>query len=358
MSPLDFAPPVPRRLDRGIGLVGCGWVAGMQLAAYRAAGFSVVALTDHDLAKAEALRDARYPDAVVHRDVQSLLADEAVEVVDIATHVGGRSALIESALRSGRPVLTQKPFVEDLDEGEKLAALAAELRQPLAVNHNGRWAPHFAVLLAAARTGALGAVTSADFTVSWPHNRVVADMPAFANMEDLVLYDFGIHWFDVIASLFDQDPLQVFAQVGRRPGQGIGAPTQAQVVIGYPDAQVSLVLRAAEPRAEVGAYRVSGTSATILHEGASLGGDVVRIVTGEGDEQHTDSIPIGEDWFSPGMAGTMGELLLSLDEGRPPVNDARSSLRGLSLCFAAVESARTGVPTVPGSVRRRPGSVS
>ncbi|MFC8501219.1 Gfo/Idh/MocA family protein [Pedococcus sp. NPDC057267] len=354
MNPHDFAPPFPRRPDRGIGLVGCGWVAGMQLEAYRAAGFTVVALVDHDAAKAEALRDAHYPDAVVHRDVESLLADEAVEVVDVATHVGGRSAIIESALRSGRPVLTQKPFVEDLDEGERLAALATELGRPLAVNHNGRWAPHFAVLLATARNGVLGAVTSADFSVSWPHHQVVADMPAFANMEDLVLYDFGIHWFDVIAALVDQDPLQVFAQVGRRPGQGIGAPTQAQVVIAYPDVQVSLVLRAAEPRAEVGAYRVSGTAATLVHEGTSLGGEAVRIVTGEGEEQRTETVAIGADWFGPGMAGTMGELLLALDEGRPPVNDARSSLRGLSLCFAAVESARTGVPVVPGSVRRRP----
>ena len=358
MSQLDFAPPVPRRPDRGIGLVGCGWVAGLQLAAYQTAGFNVVALTDHDVAKAEALRDAYYPGAQVHPDVPSLLADEAVEVVDIATHLDGRSAIVEAALRSGRPVLTQKPFADDLTEGERLAALAADLGKPLAVNHNGRWAPHFAVLLAAARSGALGTITSADFTVSWPHNRVVADMPSFASMEDLVLYDFGIHWFDVIASLVDGDPLQVFAQVGRRPGQGIDAPTQAQVIIAYPDAQVSLVLRAAEPRAESGAYRVSGTSATLLHEGASLGGVAVQLVTGEGDEQHTETIPIGADWFGPGMAGTMGELLLSLDEGRPPANDARSSLRGLSLCFAALESARTGTPVLPGSVRRRPGSAS
>ena len=48
-------------MTHGIGLVGCGWVASMQLAAYREAGFSVVAVTDHTRAKAERLRDESAP---------------------------------------------------------------------------------------------------------------------------------------------------------------------------------------------------------------------------------------------------------------------------------------------------------
>jgi predicted dehydrogenase len=356
VTALDFAPPVPARVDRGIGLVGCGWVAGMQLGSYRRAGFRVVGMTDHDKARAEALRDAHYPDALVYPDVKALLADADVEVVDIATHVEGRPELVELALRAGRHVLSQKPFVDDLDEGERLCAVADEVGRTLAVNHNGRWAPHFAVLLAAARSGVLGQVTSADFAVHWPHDQVVEGMPVFAGMPDLVLYDFGIHWFDVIAALMDADPVQVHAQVGRRAGQRIHAPTHAQALISYPDGQASLVLRAGEPRAERGAYRVDGTRASVVHEGLSLGGTTVRLVTGEPPHEVHEDIAIGADWFGPGMTGTMGELLLALDEERRPWNDARSALRGLALCFAAVESARTGRPVAPGAVRRRPAS--
>jgi predicted dehydrogenase len=355
MTPeLDLTPPRPRRSGRGIGLVGCGWVGAMQLDAYRAAGYSVVGLTDHTAAKAEALRAAHFPHARVHPDTSSLLADDAVEVLDIATHLDGRPAIIERALRSGRHVLTQKPFTDDLAEGERLARLADDVGRVLAVNHNGRWAPHFAVLLAAARAGALGAVTSADFSVHWPHDAIVEDKPGFATMPDLVLYDFGIHWFDVVAALLPDEPTAVYAQVGRRKGQRITAPTQAQVLVAYPNAQVSLVFRAGEPRRERGAYRVDGTVATLVHEGASLGGRHVDMINGPGPDESVHRIPIDSDWFGPGMAGAMGELLCAIEEGRRPHHCAQSSLRGLSLCFAALESVRTGAPTVPGAVRTRP----
>jgi predicted dehydrogenase len=354
MTDLDFGPPVPDRPDRGIGVAGCGWVASMQLKAYRAAGYNVVALTDVSRERAEALRAEYYPEATVYPDLSDLLADDRVEVVDLATHVDVRPALVERALRAGRHVLSQKPFVNDLDEGERLCALADELGVTLAVNHNGRWAPHFSVLLAAARSGALGQITSADFSVHWPHDQVVRDMVAFATMPDLVLYDFGVHWFDVLAALMDDDPVEVFAQVGERRGQLIAAPTHAQVLVSFPHAQSSLVFRAGEPRSERGAYRVDGTRGTALHEGASLGGSSVRIITGGDPEETVETVPTGEDWFGPGMAGTMGELLLSLDQDRAPSNSGRSALQGLSLCFAAVESAFTGRPVVPGTVRRRP----
>ena len=329
----------------------------MQMAAYRAAGYAVVGLTDHHPDRAEALRARHFPHARVHPDVDALLADDRVEVLDLATHLVGRSALVERGLRAGRHVLTQKPFTDDLDEGERLAGLAAERGRWLAVNHNGRWAPHFGALLAAARCGHLGAVTSADFSVHWPHDAVVEAKPRFATMADLVLYDFGIHWFDVVAALLPEtSPTAVYAQTGVRTAQLIAAPTQAQVLISYPQAQVSLVFRAAEPRRERGAYRVDGTAATIVHDGASLGGTSVSLITGSGPGQAELEIPIGTDWFGPGMAGSMGELLCAIEENRPPRHSAESSMRGLALCFAALESARTGVPVVPGSVRRRPGS--
>jgi predicted dehydrogenase len=348
------APLPPLTSTRGIGLVGCGWVASMQLAAYRKAGFSVVALTDHTPAKADRLRDEYYPDAVVHSDVASLLADPAVQVVDIATHPAGRPAIIEAALRQGRHVLSQKPFVEDLDEGERLCTLADEVGRTLAVNANGRWAPHFSALMDAVEAGRVGAVTSADFWVYWPHDAVVADMPAFAGMADLVLYDFGIHWFDLVGALLPDPASVVSAQVGWRAGQRVAAPTQAQVIVDYPSAQVSLRFRAAEPRAERGGYRVDGVLGSVLHDGASLGGPQVLMVSGDGPAARETPVGVETDWFGPGMAGTMGELLAALDEGRAPRNAARTALSGLALCFAAVGSARTGAPVRPGTVRRRP----
>ena len=50
----------------------------------------------------------------------------------------------------------------------------------------------------------------------------------------------------------------------------------------------------------------------------------------------------------------MGELLCAIEEDREPNNSARSNLKSLELCFAALKSADSGQPVDVGSVRAVP----
>jgi uncharacterized membrane protein len=59
-------------------------------------------------------------------------------------------------------------------------------------------------------------------------------------------------------------------------------------------------------------------------------------------------------WFDDGFHGAMGELLRAIEEDRDPENSARGNLRSLALCFAAIHSAETHQPVVPGEVRKLP----
>ena len=47
----------------------------------------------------------------------------------------------------------------------------------------------------------------------------------------------------------------------------------------------------------------------------------------------------------------MGALLKAVEDGVQPLNNARGSLDALALVFAAIASARLGVPVAPGTVR-------
>ena len=47
----------------------------------------------------------------------------------------------------------------------------------------------------------------------------------------------------------------------------------------------------------------------------------------------------------------MGALLQAIEDKSRPLNDARRNLDSLALVFAAIASARRGVPVAPGSVR-------
>lgn len=332
-----------------VGVLGCGWVAGLQLDTYRRCGVQVVALCDVDETKARRLRDEYFPEAVTYSDVDQFLGSPDFVVADIATHVDVRPALVERALRAGKHVLSQKPFVEDLAMGEHLAAVAVEVERVLAVNQNGRWAPHFGAMLALVNAGLIGDVSSADFLVAWPQDLVVADMPAFASMQDLILFDFGAHWFDIVGLLAPDRDLSVFASASSRPRQVITAPTQAQAIVTGEGFTASLVFRAAERHLETSQFRISGAKGVISHVGKHLGGREVIVSTQQGEAR----IAISNNWFRHGMKGSMLETLRAISSGKQPSNTADSALRGLALCFAATASAEIGTSQQVGSRRTR-----
>ena len=117
----DADSPLP-----GIGLIGCGGISESHLGAYKRLGLPVRALCNRTLSKAHERAAEFFPEAHVCCDHRELLALPEVEVVDITTHPPERIDLIADALRAGKHVLSQKPFVLDLREGERLIALAEE----------------------------------------------------------------------------------------------------------------------------------------------------------------------------------------------------------------------------------------
>ena len=112
---LDYQPRDPRGFRPSIGLIGCGGISEHHLKAYRRAGYRVAALCDRAESKALARRKEFYPKADVYADYRELLRRDDIEVVDITTHPAEREPIIEDALRARKHVLSQKPFVLDLD---------------------------------------------------------------------------------------------------------------------------------------------------------------------------------------------------------------------------------------------------
>ena len=136
-----------------------------------------------------------FPEAFITTDYREILKRENIEVVDITPHPTDRIPIIEAAIAAGKHILSQKPFVTDLDEGERLIELADKRGVKLAVNQNGRWSPHFSYIRQAISAGLIGEVVSANFTLHWDHNWIIGT--PFEEIHDLILYDFGVHWFDL-----------------------------------------------------------------------------------------------------------------------------------------------------------------
>ena len=343
---LPYLPRDPKNYRPNIGVIGCGGIVPYHLRAYLKAGYRVVALCNRTLAKAEALRAEHYPEASTTADYRQLIRCDDIDVLDITTHPPERVAIIEDALRAGKHVLSQKPFVLDLDVGERLADLADANGVLLAVNQNGRWAPHFAYIREAIRAGMLGDITGANLSVHWDHNWT-ANTP-FNDLRHLILYDFAIHWFDIVTCFMgDKKPTRIFASAARSAHQEAAPPLLAKVTIEYDDGLASLAFNADTRYGAQDQTIVVGRHGTAVSSGSDLNTQTVSVTTDAGR-----ATPALEgDWFTNGFHGTMAELLCAIEEKRQPENSARHNLRGVALCFAAIHSADSGLPTVPGSVR-------
>ena len=110
---VDDAIRLPVRRDRGIGIVGCGGIVNYaHLPAYRANGFRVVACHDRDPAAAERTAAAHgIPKVAVTLD--DLLADDDVEIVDIAVTPEAQVSIAERAAAAGKHLPCQKTLAPE-----------------------------------------------------------------------------------------------------------------------------------------------------------------------------------------------------------------------------------------------------
>ncbi len=346
---LPYQPRNPKTYNPPIGLIGCGGISSQHLNAYKLAGFNVVALCDRNEHKARERQQQFYPDAFVTTDYRDVLKRDDIEVVDLTPHPADRVAITEEAIAAGKHILSQKPFVTDLDVGERLIALANQRGVKLAVNQNGRYAPHFSYIRNAISAGFMGDVVSANFSLHWDHNWIIGT--PFEDIHDLILYDFGVHWFDMAACFFGQrEARRVQASTVRGIGQNARPPTLASAIIEFDGGLASLHFNANVTHGQQDRTYIAGSRGSIESIGPSLSEQAVTLYTADGfakpDLQGT--------WFLQGFHGTMAELLCAIEENREPLNSARDNLRGLALCFAAIASAVQGVPQVPGLIRKLP----
>ncbi len=345
---IDYLPPLPTKYRPRIALIGAGGVSEFHLKAYQECAFDVAAIVDRSAEKAQSKRDQYFPEAEALTDYREVLRRSDIKVIDATPHPRDRLPVLEESIEAGKHVLSQKPFVLDLDEGQNLVKLAKKRNVKLAINQNGRWAPHFSYLRKAIEAGLIGEVTSIDFSLQWDQTWIAGNS-AFENIRHLILFDFAIHWFDMANCLMrNQKADTVYALATRFPGQCFRPAAIASAIISYPQAQVRMSFHGHTQHGEQDVTTVVGTEGVLRAQGKGINEQPgLDVFTKSG---HC-SVPLEGSWFESGFQGAMGELLCAIEENREPLHGAENNLKSLELCYAALASADSGEVVKVGSIR-------
>lgn len=98
-----------------------------------------------------------------HREVEAVLADPAIDAVDICLPTHLHADVAVEALEAGKHVLVEKPMALDGHSADRMLAAARKNRRVLMVAHVVRFFPAYKALDDAIREGQLGLVRSAVF---------------------------------------------------------------------------------------------------------------------------------------------------------------------------------------------------
>ena len=165
---------------------------------------------------------ATLPGVPVVTDVEALVARDDVDLVVIATPPAVHTAQARAALRAGKHVVVEKPFVPTVAEADGLVGLAEQEGRVLSVFQNRRWDGDFLTARRLMQQGELGEVLT--FASHFDRFRPAVrdrwrERPGVGSG---MLYDLGAHLIDQALVLFGP-PGTVWADVGaqREGGEAV-----------------------------------------------------------------------------------------------------------------------------------------
>jgi predicted dehydrogenase len=343
---------VPPDQRKGIAIVGAGAIVDVaHLPAYRRGGLRIIGITDLDHDRARAVAERHGVDRV-YSDLDHLLADDDVEVVDVAVPPKAQPGIARQVLVARRHMLGQKPFALSSATALELADLAEENNVFLAVNQQMRFDEGPAAAHHIMELGWLGEITSLEIKIDiWSE---WADWPWMLELDELEVWYHSVHYHDLVR-WFLGEPDSVYCVAGRTPGQAPRAETRTMTTYSFACGARALVTSNHEnswgdPSAT---FRVQGNHGAVrgtlgmLYEYPTGRPDTLEVTS---DLVPTDGwvpYPVTTRWLPDAFLGPMASLLAAACGGPPPLTSVRDNMKTLALVETIYRSVRSGCAEAP-----------
>lgn len=185
------------------------------------------------------LSQQRYPQVIVYRTLEEMLADDTIELVIVNTPNITHFDYCTKALQAGKHVICEKPFTVTVAEAETLMELASTQNKTLSVYQNRRYDSDYKTIQWVLQQQLLGDVVEAEFHFDRFKEELSPKLHKEIPGEGTgALYDLGSHLIDQALQLFGW-PDALFADiVAMRPISQVD--DYFEILFYYPNKRVRL----------------------------------------------------------------------------------------------------------------------
>jgi predicted dehydrogenase len=334
------------------GLIGCGFISQQHIPAWQASpDAELVAVCDANRARAEE-RAQQFGISAVYEDVETMLASEQLDCVDIATRPESHKALASLAASHGVHVLCQKPLAATMAEGREIAGICAQAGVRFMVLEMWRHLPALKDLKRHLDSGTIGPVHSLRLLGHRrPMNRehpVNPDQPYFAEMPKLLVYEMMIHYIDGIRYLMG-DVASVYARI-TRINPAIEGDDHALVVFGHFGGATSMVDCSwaspsdRQPKMGTGDMLLEGRDGSLHLDPFEA---ELRHVTLDGTVTLLGRYENARGAYQAAFDSCVADFAAALRHGRSFLSPGSDNLKTLAATLAAYESVNEGTEVDP-----------
>ncbi len=338
-----MSTPAPLRA----GLIGCGFISQQHIAAWQASpDAELVAVCDANRARAEE-RAQQFGISTIYEDVETMLASEQLDAVDIATRPESHKALATLAAERGINVLCQKPLAPTMAEGREISGICARAGVRFMVLEMWRHLPALKDLKQHLDGGLIGPVHSLRLLGHRrPMNRdypVNPDQPYFAEMPKLLIYEMMIHYIDGVRYLMG-DVSSVYAKA-TRVNPLIEGDDHALVIFTHVGGAYSSIdcswASPADRRPKMGAgdMLIEGRDGSLHLDPFDA---ELRHVTLDGTVTVLKSYEGAPNAYQAAFNSCIGDFAAAIRHGRGFLSPGSDNLKTLGATLAAYESIKSG----------------